>query len=163
MGIFHGKGNKFVQTFLYSQCLNEFWFYWTSGSTKMHSMEARLMLLQLLCLAYRLHCPSSVYWIMSDFQKQDDNSHCDVAYRRLFFYHRLAHGPAYPRNTDYRLVKLHCSMFLQVALAFFIHHLSNLMHHSRICLCYKSNIYPTLWFADRNGFLSCPINILLLT
>ena len=34
----------------------------------------------------------------------------DVAYRRLYFYHRLAHGPAYTRNTDNRLVEPHCSM-----------------------------------------------------
>ena len=162
MGIFNSKRNKFVQTVLCSQCLNKFWLYWISDSEKIHSMETTLM----------LHWQSSVYWFMSVYQKPFNNSRCDVtyrrlffyqrsahwflsvsqkspcnsccnvAYRRLFFYHWLAHRPAYACNTDDRLVEPHCSMFLQASLAFSIHHMSNLMHHSHVCLCCKSNIFP---------------------
>ena len=129
------------ELFLCSQSLNEFWLYWISGSPKMHLMEATSMLLQLPHQVYQLHCPSSVYWLMSVSQKPDDNSCCDFAYRRLFFYHTLAHGPAYTRSTDYRLAEPHCSMFLQGSLVFSIRHLSNLIHHLHVCLCYKSNIF----------------------
>ena len=124
----------------------------TSDCTKMHLMEATSGLLHLLCQTYRLHYPSSVYWLMSVFQKLDDNFRCNVAYKRFFLYHRLAHGPAYtrttddwfvePRDTDDWLVEPHCFMFLQGLLALFIHHLSNLMHHSHLYLCCKLNIFP---------------------
>ena len=112
MDVFHCKRNKFVQTFLCFQLLNKFWLYWILGSTKMYPMEGKLKLLQLLCQTYQLHCPFSVYWLMSASQKTDNNSCCDNAYRRLFFYHWLGHGPAYTRNTDDRLVEPDCFMFL---------------------------------------------------
>ena len=152
MDVFNCKRNKFVQIVFCSQCLNDFWLYWTSGSTKMHLMEATSGLLQLLCQTCRLHYPSWVYWLMSVLQKLDDNSRCNVAYKRFFLYNRLAHGPVYtrttddwlvePRNTDDWLVEPHCFMFLQGLSALFIHHLSNLMHHSHFCLCCKLNIFP---------------------
>ena len=65
MDVFHCNRNKFVQTVLCSQCLNEFWLYWIWDSPKMHPMEATSMLLQLLCQANQRHCPSSVYWLES--------------------------------------------------------------------------------------------------
>ena len=107
-----------------SQCFNEVWLCWISRSTKIHSMEVTSMLQQPLCQDYQLHCPSSVYWLMSASSKPNNNSGCDVPYRRLFFYQRLAHGPAYTRNTDDGLLEPHCSMFLRGWLVFFIHHLS---------------------------------------
>ena len=121
--------------------LNEFWLYWTSISTKIHPMEEALMLLQFLCQTYQLHCPSSVYWLMSVSQKSDETFRFDIAYRKTFLYHRLAHELAYTCNTDDRFVDPHCSMFLQGSLTFSIHHLSNLMHHSQVCHCFKSNIF----------------------
>ena len=60
--------------------------------------------------------------ILSVSQKPDDNSRSNIAYRRLFSYHRLAHGLAYTRNNDNRLVEPHCSMFLQGSLTFSISH-----------------------------------------
>ena len=48
----------------------------------------------------------------------------------LLFYNRFADGPVHTHNTDDQLVEPHYSMFLQ-----------NLMHHSQLCLCYKSNIF----------------------
>ena len=91
-------------------------------------------------------------------QKPDNNSRCDDAYRRLFFYYRLAHGPVYTRDTDDRMVEPLCSMFLQGSLSFSIHHLPNLMHHPHVCLCYKSNIFPR-FDSQINSFLSSFINI----
>lgn len=93
---------------------------------------------------------SWVYWLKSVSQNQGDNSRCDVAYRKLCFYHRLVDGPTYTQNANDQLVELHCSIFLQQFLTFSIHHLSNLMHHSHVCFCYKSNIFPrnifkTVW------------------
>ena len=112
MDVFHCKRNKFAQTFLFSQLLNKFWLYWILGSTKMYPMEVKLKLLQLLCQTYQLHCPFSVYWLMNVSQKRDNNSCCDNTYRKLFFYHWLANGPACTRNTGDRLVEPDCSMFL---------------------------------------------------
>ena len=136
MDVFNCKRNKFVQTVLCSKCLNEFWLYWILGSTKMHSMEATSMLLQFPRQAYQLHCPSLFFIVLLHcllinecLPKPGDNSCCDTAYRRLLFYPRLAHEPAYTCNTDDRSVEPHYFMFLQGSLTFSIHHLSNLMHH----------------------------------
>ena len=77
------------------------------------------------CARFISLLPFFSYWLVSVSENPENNSRCDIAYRRLFFYYRLAHGPAYTRNTDGRLLELHCSMFLQGLLMFFIHHLSN--------------------------------------
>ena len=114
MGVFHCKRNKFFETAFSSQCLNELRLYWIWGSTKMHPMEVKSMLLQFPCHAYKCHWLSSVYWLMSVSQKLDQYSLWAVAYRRLFFYHQLAHGPAYTRNADGWLGEPHCSMFYKV-------------------------------------------------
>ena len=118
MDVFHSKRNKFAHTFLCSQSLREFWLYWISSSTKMHPIKTTSMLLQLLCQLYQLHCPSSVYWLMSLSQKLDDYSRCDNAYRKLFFYHWYAHGAVYTCNNDHRVVEPSSSMFLQSSLKF---------------------------------------------
>ena len=66
----------------------------------------------------------------------------------LFFYNRFADGPVHTHNTDDQLVEPDYSMFLQ-----------NLMHHSQLCLCYKSNTFCPLLLAYRNGFLSSSTDI----
>ena len=110
------------------------WIWWKKGTS--------MLLLQLLCQVYYLHFLSSVYWLMGVSQKPESNFRCDFAYRRLFCSQRLLHGPTYTHNSDYRLVEPDCFLFSQGLLAFSIHHLSNSMHYSHICLCYKSNVFP---------------------
>ena len=113
-------------------CSNRFVLPTSSGSTgsgdstKTHPMEATSMLLGLLLRTYKLHCSSSVNLLMNVFQKSDEYSHCNIAYRRMFSQYRLAHGLACTRNTDDRLVEPPCCMFLQGSLTFPIHHLPNL-------------------------------------
>ena len=124
--------------------------------TKMHQMEGTSMLLQLLCQVYQLHCPSSVYWLMSVSQKPDDNCSLDVTYRRLFFYNRLAQGPAYTRNTDDRLVKLY--YFLRFVRVFYSSSVKLDASFAGMSLLQIKH-FPALWFTDRNGFLSSSINI----
>ena len=127
MDVCNWKRNKLFQTVLCSHCLNEFWLYWILGWTNTHPMEATSMLLQFLSQACQLHCSFSVYWLLSVSRKPYDNSRCDVAYRKLFSYHGLAHEPACTSNTDDQSIEPHCSMFLQALLAFSIHHMSNLI------------------------------------
>ena len=92
------------------------------------------MLLQLPHQAYQ------IYQLMIVSQKPDNNSRCDVAYPTLFSYHWFNNKTAYADNTDDWLIKPLCSMFLPGSLVFSICHLSNLVHHLHVCLCYKSKI-----------------------
>ena len=120
------------------------------------TFKAASVLLQLLCQAFQFHWPSWFYWLMGVSRKSDNNSRCNVAYRRFFFYHLLDHGPLYTRITDDRLVKPHHSMFLQRSLMFSLCYVSNLMHQSHVCLCYKSNIFPQFDSQIGTALKVCP-------
>ena len=152
MDVFHCKRNKFVQIVFCSQCLNDFWLYWISGSTKMHLMEVTSGLLQLLCQTYRLHYPSSVYWLMSVFQKLDDNSRCNVAYKRFFFVSPIS---SWTCVYSYHWWLIGRTTLLHVFASFFsVVHPSSVKLDASFTLLSLLQIkhFPTIWFTDRNGF-----------
>ena len=119
------------------------------------TFKATSVLLQPLCQAYQFHWPSWFYWLMGVSRKSDNNSRCNVAYRRFFFYHLLDHGPLYTRITDDRLVKPHHSMFVNVFLMLCVKPDASIARMSLLQIKH----FPTIWFSDRNRFESLSINI----
>ena len=73
-------------------------------------------------------------------QKPENNSRCDDAYRRLFFYYRLAHGPVYTCGTDDRFV-----------IVFYPSSVKLDASSARMSLLQIKH-FPTLWFTDKQFF-----------
>ena len=155
---FHCKRNKFIQFVLCSECLNQFWLHWVSGSRKIDQMESTSMLVQLAHQICQLHCPSSIYRLMLNDclpkAGRQFSQRCHLP--KLCFYHQFADGPVYTLNTDDRLVE---SRFASV---FHPSPVKLDASFARIPLL-QINHFSTHSFTDKNCFLSSSINIKSLT
>ena len=156
--VFHCKRNKFVQTVLCSQCLNEFWLYWISDSTKMNTMELTSMLLQLPRQVCQLYCPFSVSSKFINYQTPK--------FQCLLINECLPNSQI--RSWTWVYSKfwwlIGRTILLQVFARFVsVFHPSSVMldaSFGRMSLLQIKH-FSVLWFIDRSGFLSSSISIYL--
>ena len=84
-------------------------------------------------------------------QKPANNSCCNIAYRRLFFYYQLAHGLAPGRTTLLHIFTRFVKVFHPSSVK------PNALFACMTLLQIKN--FPIVWFTDGNGFLKSSINI----